>query len=57
MTEYIKEKNRNSYSQLIKIIWLLKNDTILSEIFRGLAEMANKRNSIMSMYLYHYAKR
>lgn len=57
LTEYIKEKNRSSYSQLMKIIWLLKNDTILNEIFRGLAEMANKRNSIKSLFLYQYAKR
>lgn len=57
LTDYIKEKNRSSYSQLVKIIWLLKNDLILSEILRGLAEMANKRSSTKSILLYHYAKR
>lgn len=57
LTDYIKEKNRSSYSQLVKILWLLKNDPILSEIYRGLAEMANKRNSTKSILLYHYAKR
>lgn len=57
LTEFIREKNRSSYSQFLKIIWLLKNDTILSEVFRGLTEMSNKRNSFKSIFLYHYAKR
>lgn len=55
--EFIKESNKNSYSHLLKIVWQLKNNIILSEIFRGLAEMSNKGSSIESLFFYHYAKR
>jgi hypothetical protein len=57
LSEYVKEQNRDSYSQLVKIIWLLKNDIILSEIYRGLSEMASKSGTMTSLLLYHYAKR
>lgn len=57
LSEYIKEQNKDSYPQLVKIVWLLKNDIILSEIYRGLTEMISKSDTITSLLLYHYAKR
>ncbi len=57
LNEYIKESNKSAYSHLLKILWSLKNNIVLSEILRGLIEMSNKGSSIEALFLYHYAKR
>ena len=57
LNDFIKERNRSVYSHLIKILWMLKNKIVVSEILRSLADMANKSNTVKSRFMYFYAKK
>ena len=56
LNEFIKNRNRSIYSHMMKILWMLDNRIVLSEILRGLTEMAGKTTSFKSKFMYFYTK-
>lgn len=57
LNDFIKNSHGSTYSHLLKIIWMLDNQTILHEVLRSLRRMLERGKSFKEKFMYRYAKR
>lgn len=53
---YIEDTGRSSYSIFLKIMWMLRNDIILTKVYESLSELRRKTTTLTDAYFYEYAK-